>query len=186
MRSGRAQTNACLSRRGSHPGAVLGPVYYVRERWKACACGADGTRYVSPLKSYVFDQVTPELKWLHAKLGAMLPYRQGFRSHSAAAIERARLGVGRAGSEAGKFVEPGTVSLDELALVGREEAPPSGFAQVPPCCPDGARFVLVDRGLMVGIPVTSKAERIAGRVVPHPADSKGRRGRGPPGCVDAR
>ena len=55
---------------------VTGRIAYVRERWKACPCGADGSRYVSPLKGYLRDRYTAELKWLHAKLGAMLPYRQ--------------------------------------------------------------------------------------------------------------
>lgn len=55
---------------------VLGRVSYVRERWKACGCGADGMRYISPLKAYLLATHTAELKWLHAKLGAMLPYRQ--------------------------------------------------------------------------------------------------------------
>jgi hypothetical protein len=55
---------------------VIGRVSYVRERWKGCACGADGGRYISPLKNYLRETYTAELKWLHAKLGAMLPYRQ--------------------------------------------------------------------------------------------------------------
>lgn len=55
---------------------VIGRVFYVRERWKACSCGADSGRYISPLKDYVREMCTAELKWLHAKLGAMLPYRQ--------------------------------------------------------------------------------------------------------------
>lgn len=55
---------------------VIGRVSYVRERWKSCACGADGGRYISPLKNYLRETYTAELKWLHAKLGAMLPYRQ--------------------------------------------------------------------------------------------------------------
>lgn len=55
---------------------VLGRVSYIRERWKACCCGAEERRYISPLKNYLSDACTAELKWLHAKLGAMLPYRQ--------------------------------------------------------------------------------------------------------------
>ena len=55
---------------------VIGRVSYVRERWKGCACGADGSRYISPLKNYLRETYTTELKWLHAKLGAMLPYRE--------------------------------------------------------------------------------------------------------------
>jgi hypothetical protein len=55
---------------------VIGRVSNVRERWKRCACGADGGRYISPLKNYLRETYTAELKWLHAKLGAMLPYRQ--------------------------------------------------------------------------------------------------------------
>ena len=55
---------------------VIGRVSYVRQRWKACSCGADSQCYVSPLKNYLCETYTAELKWLHAKLGAMLPYRQ--------------------------------------------------------------------------------------------------------------
>jgi hypothetical protein len=33
-------------------------------------------RYISPLKDYLRDTHTAEPKWLHAKLGAMLPYQQ--------------------------------------------------------------------------------------------------------------
>lgn len=49
---------------------VIGRVPYVRERWKGCACGADGGRYVSPLKNYLRETCTAELKWLQANLGA--------------------------------------------------------------------------------------------------------------------
>lgn len=55
---------------------LFGNISYCRERWKACACGADHTRYVSPLKEYLPAASNPELRWLHATLGAMLPYRQ--------------------------------------------------------------------------------------------------------------
>jgi hypothetical protein len=55
---------------------ALGKVYYCRERWKACNCGADGARYVSPLKNYLPEASTGELRWLHAELGATMPYRQ--------------------------------------------------------------------------------------------------------------
>lgn len=55
---------------------IFGNVNYCRERWKACRCGADGLRYVSPLKNYLPAACGPELRWLHATLGAMLPYRQ--------------------------------------------------------------------------------------------------------------
>ena len=55
---------------------TLGKVFYCRERWKACKCGADASRYVSPLKSYLTDASTGELRWLHAELGATMPYRQ--------------------------------------------------------------------------------------------------------------
>lgn len=58
---------------------TLGKVFYCRERWKACACGADAARYVSPLKSYLTDVSTGELRWLHAELGATMPYRQAKR-----------------------------------------------------------------------------------------------------------
>ena len=33
-------------------------------------------RYISPLKVYLPQMCTAELRWLHARLGAMLPYRQ--------------------------------------------------------------------------------------------------------------
>jgi hypothetical protein len=55
---------------------TLGKVFYCRERWKACNCGADRSRYVSPLKDYVTEASTGELRWLHAELGATMPYRQ--------------------------------------------------------------------------------------------------------------
>ena len=55
---------------------VFGNVSYCRDRWKACRCGVDAARYVSPLKVYLPESSTPELRGLHAKLGAMLPYRQ--------------------------------------------------------------------------------------------------------------
>ena len=55
---------------------VFGNVSYCRDRWKACQCGVDAARYVSPLKVYLPEPSTPELRGLHAKLGAMLPYRQ--------------------------------------------------------------------------------------------------------------
>ena len=55
---------------------VISRVDGVRERWKACSCGADSQCYVSPLKNYLCETYTAELKWLHAKLGALLPYRQ--------------------------------------------------------------------------------------------------------------
>ncbi|WP_082711677.1 ISKra4 family transposase [Burkholderia singularis] len=55
---------------------TLGKVFYCRERWKACDCGADASRYVSPLKHYFTDVTTGELRWLHAELGASMPYRQ--------------------------------------------------------------------------------------------------------------
>jgi hypothetical protein len=56
---------------------VIDRVSHVRERWKVCACGADGGRYISPLKNYLRETYTAELKWLHATLGALLPYGQG-------------------------------------------------------------------------------------------------------------
>jgi len=55
---------------------ALGKIFYCRERWKACNCGADGSRYVSPLKNYLTEASTGELRWLHAQLGATMPYRQ--------------------------------------------------------------------------------------------------------------
>jgi hypothetical protein len=55
---------------------ALGKVFYCRERWKACNCGADGARYVSPHKNYLTEASTGELRWLHAELGATMPYRQ--------------------------------------------------------------------------------------------------------------
>ena len=55
---------------------ALGKVFYCRERWKACNCGADDSRYVSPLKNYLTEASTGELRWLHAELGATMPYRQ--------------------------------------------------------------------------------------------------------------
>jgi hypothetical protein len=58
---------------------ALGKVFYCRERWKACNCGADRSRYVSPLKHYVTEASTGELRWLHAELGATMPYRQAKR-----------------------------------------------------------------------------------------------------------
>ena len=42
-------------------------------------CGADNSRYVSPLKNYLPESTTGELRWLHASLGAMMPYRQAMR-----------------------------------------------------------------------------------------------------------
>jgi len=55
---------------------TLGKVFYCRERWKACNCGADRSTYVSPLKDYLTEVSTGELRWLHAELGATMPYRQ--------------------------------------------------------------------------------------------------------------
>ena len=55
---------------------TLGKVFYCRERWKACKCGADGAGYISPMKDYVPESSTGELQWLHATLGASMPYRQ--------------------------------------------------------------------------------------------------------------
>jgi hypothetical protein len=55
---------------------ALGKVFYCRERWKACYCGADGSRYISPLKNYLTEASTGELRWLHAELGTTMPYRQ--------------------------------------------------------------------------------------------------------------
>jgi hypothetical protein len=60
---------------------ALGKVFYCRERWKACNCGSDGSRYVSPLKHYVTEASTGELRWLHAQLGATMPYRQAKARH---------------------------------------------------------------------------------------------------------
>lgn len=55
---------------------ALGKGFYCRERWKGCTCGADPSRYISPLKDWVAESCTGELKWLHAQLGATMPYRQ--------------------------------------------------------------------------------------------------------------
>lgn len=72
----------CQTRRRLHDGhcsevkTIFGNVSYCCDRWKACPCGADGSRYVSPLKDYLPAASSAELRWLHAKLGAMLPYRQ--------------------------------------------------------------------------------------------------------------
>ncbi len=46
----------------------LGKVFYCRERWKSCKCGADSSKYVSPLKGYLIEASTGELRWLHAEL----------------------------------------------------------------------------------------------------------------------
>lgn len=73
---------SCGERRRLHDSAcrdlktVCGNIAYVRPRWKACRSGCDGSRYVSPLKDVLPNNTTTELQWLHAKLGAMLPYRQ--------------------------------------------------------------------------------------------------------------
>ncbi|MGI9024631.1 MAG: ISKra4 family transposase [Burkholderiaceae bacterium] len=55
---------------------VFGSVFFCRDRWKACVCGADQSRYLSPLKEYLPVVSTAELRWLHATPGARLPYRQ--------------------------------------------------------------------------------------------------------------
>ena len=55
---------------------TLGSVFFCRDRWKACKCGGDKVRYLSPLKNYLSEVSTGELRWLHAKLGAEMPYRQ--------------------------------------------------------------------------------------------------------------
>ena len=76
---------ACGTVRRLHDGhcvsvkTVFGAAFYCRERWKACGCGADHSRYVSPLKGYLPESTTGELRWLHASLGAMMPYRQALR-----------------------------------------------------------------------------------------------------------
>ena len=78
----RRACNRCGQSRRSHDSRCtelktpLGKVFYCRERWKGCQCGADPTRYVTPLKGYVFEAATGELRWLHAELGATMPYRQ--------------------------------------------------------------------------------------------------------------
>lgn len=53
-----------------------GKVFYCRERWKACNFGTDGSRYVSPFKNYLTEASTGERRWLHAELGATMPYLQ--------------------------------------------------------------------------------------------------------------
>ncbi|MDR6859957.1 hypothetical protein J2W96_006297 [Variovorax guangxiensis] len=55
---------------------TLGKVFYCRERWKGCSCGSDASRYVSPLKAFLVEASTVELRWLHAELGATMSYRQ--------------------------------------------------------------------------------------------------------------
>jgi hypothetical protein len=77
----RSCLGCCLQRRphDSHCSELktpLGKVFYCRERWKACNCGAGGSRYISPLKNYLTEASTGELKWLHAELGVTMPYRQ--------------------------------------------------------------------------------------------------------------
>lgn len=57
----------------------MGKVFYCRERWKGCACGADASIYLSPLKALLVEVSTGELRGLHAELGAMMPYRQAQR-----------------------------------------------------------------------------------------------------------
>ena len=53
---------ACGALRRVHDGhsaelkTTLGKVFYCRDRWKACNCGTDRSRYVSPLKNYVKEQ----------------------------------------------------------------------------------------------------------------------------------
>ena len=79
---GRRACQHCGAPRRVHDGhcselkTVFGSVFYCRDRWKACACGEDRSRYISPLKDYLPMVSTAELRWLHATLGAMLPYRQ--------------------------------------------------------------------------------------------------------------
>ena len=58
---------------------IVGAAFHCRDRWKACECGADQSRDVSPLKGYLPESTTGELRWLHASLGAMMPYRQALR-----------------------------------------------------------------------------------------------------------
>ena len=58
---------------------TLGKVSYCRERWKGCTCGADASTYLSPLKALLVEVSTGELRWLHAELGAMMPYWQAKR-----------------------------------------------------------------------------------------------------------
>jgi hypothetical protein len=58
---------------------IFGAAFYCRDRWKACECGADNSRYLSPLKNHLPESATGELRWLHASLGAALPYRQAMR-----------------------------------------------------------------------------------------------------------
>ena len=58
---------------------ISAAAFYRRDRWKACECGADNSRYVSPLKNYLPESTTGELRWLLASLGVMLPYRQAMR-----------------------------------------------------------------------------------------------------------
>ncbi|SOE54326.1 hypothetical protein SAMN05446635_0698 [Burkholderia sp. OK233] len=64
---------------GSELKTTLGKVFYCRERWNACNCGADESRYVSPLKNFLPESSTGELRWLHATVGASMPYRQAMQ-----------------------------------------------------------------------------------------------------------
>ncbi len=54
---------------------TLGKGFYCRDRWKACKCSADASRYVSPLMNYSTDANTGDLPWLHAEFGATTPKR---------------------------------------------------------------------------------------------------------------
>jgi hypothetical protein len=40
---------------------TLGKVFSCRERWKACSCGADPSRYISPLKNWLTEASTGDL-----------------------------------------------------------------------------------------------------------------------------
>ena len=95
----RRKCRACGAPRRCHDShcselkTTLGKVFYCRERWKACNCGADGSRYGSPLKNYLPKSSTGELRWLHATLGASMPYRQAMLKE---AVNKAGMFVAKA------------------------------------------------------------------------------------------
>jgi hypothetical protein len=97
---------------------VIGRVSYVRERWKGCACGSDGGRYISPLKNYLRETYTAELKWLYAKLGALLPYRQ--------ALEILSLLLPASGRDSHVSIRNRTIAIGQAVRTGRTSEGSSG------------------------------------------------------------
>jgi hypothetical protein len=55
---------------------IFGSVHYESPRWRACRCERGTTQSLCPLSELIPEKSTPELRWLNARLGAMLPYRQ--------------------------------------------------------------------------------------------------------------